>query len=286
MRVWDVIALVCLVALAALGKLQYGGSGAPDQRRPAPIAIRPPAATAPPVSPHDPVISINLEDKQSPSVGTAFSVASSGVWITARHVADGCDKIALRRTQRSVMRVRRVLHSPHADISVLWTGRGAPPLPVIRRPPGQGQDGYSFGFPKGDPGDVHARVIGRRTMRISGRYRTREPVIAWTQIRRVPDRGTDLSGISGGPWLDRNGRVIGVHVAGAPRRGRSYSTAPESLLAIMRQAGIAAGGPADRNSRPITNADFPRVGDMLRNQLTVAKVYCLVGERWRGRSRR
>ncbi len=286
MRVWDVIALVLMVALAAFGKLQYAGTGAPPERRPVPIATRPPAASAPPVSPRDPVINVNLEDKQSPSVGTAFSVARSGVWITARHVADGCDKMALRRTERSVMRVRRILHSPYADISVLWTGRGAPPLPVIRRAPGRGQDGYSFGFPKGDPGDVHARVIGRRTMRIGGRYRTRETVIAWTHIRRVPDRGAHLGGISGGPWVDGNGRVIGVHIAGAPRRGRSYSAAPESLLATMKQAGVAAGGQAGRKSQAVTAADFHRVGDMLRNQLTVAKVYCLVGERWRGRSRR
>ncbi len=289
MRLWDVIALVLLFGLAAFGKLQYSGTGAPPERRPPVIAARPPATPAPPVSPHDPVIDVNLEDRQSSSVGTAFSVDRSGVWITARHVADGCDTVALQLTERRIIRVQRILHSPHADISVLWTGRGAPPLPVIRRRPGRGQDGYSFGFPKGDPGDVHARVIGRRTMRISGRYRTRETVIAWTQIRRVPDRGTDLGGISGGPWVDRNGRVIGVHVAGAPRRGRSYSASPESLLAAMEQAGIAGvgrGGERGRQSVSVSNADFHRVGDMLRERLTIAKVYCLVGERWRKRSRR
>ncbi len=286
MRKWDVIALVLIVVVAVLGKLQQPGGDRPPERRPDPVIAQPPAAPprSLPAGGRDVVVSV--EDRQSSSSGTAFSIDRSGVWITARHVADGCDAIVLQRAERRFMRVRRVRHHPNADISILWTGRGAPALPVIRPALSPGQDGYSFGFPKGDPGDVHARIIGRRTMRISGRYRTREPVVAWTHIRRVPDRGAHLGGISGGPWVDANGNVVGVHVAGAPRRGRSYSTAPSSLLAAMDLAGIAARAAGAGPGRAINGADFSRTGDDLRRRLTVAKVICLVGERWRKRGRR
>ena len=105
-----------------------------------------------------------------------------------------------------------------------------------------GDDGYSFGFPKGSPGAVYGKVLGRARMQTRGRYRKDEPVLVWTQIRRVPDLGTDLRGISGGPWVDKAGNVIGVHVAGAPRRGRSYSTAPRTLLAAIEKRSIYGQG--------------------------------------------
>ena len=119
-------------------------------------------------------------------------------------------------------------------------------------------------------------------MAVRGRYSTREPVVAWTQIRRVPDRGTHLGGISGGPWVDKKGRIIGVHVAGAPRRGRSYSSTPESLIYVLNRAGVDTKTiGADRDRISVNKLDFPKIGEKLRRRLTVAKVYCLVGGRWR-----
>lgn len=285
MRLRDIIAIALLVVLAIYSKLQNPGSqDTPPMRRPPPVYQTPPAAPGPPHA-GGREIAISLEKKQQSSVGTAFSVARSGIWITARHVTDGCDVVALRRAENKFIRVRRIRNHPNADISVLWTSAGVEPLPVTRTAVRRGQDGYSFGFPKGEPGDVYARALGQRTMRISGRYRTREPVVAWTQIRRVPDRGPHLGGISGGPWTDARGRVIGVHVAGAPRRGRSYSTDPTSLIAAIEGAGVAPAS-ADSGSLSINQANFPRVGDRLRDRLTVAKVFCLVGDRWRKRARR
>ena len=165
----------------------------------------------------------------------------------------------------------------HADISLLWTRGGAPAMTVIRPDLRVGEDGYSFGYPGGRPGDVHARLIGRRNMLSRGRYRTDEPVIAWTQVSRKPDRGADLSGISGGPWVDANGDVIGVHVAGAPRRGRSYSTAPRSLLQAIEESGIVPQpDPSYLPARTdLSPRRYGRYGDELRRQLTIAKVVCL-----------
>ena len=284
MRIWDILALVIMAVIAILGK-DWGSDDSETSpgRRPPIVITQPPSTSPTPSIPgRDPVISISIEDRQQSSTGTAFSVDRNGIWVTARHVADGCDKVALQKAEREFVRVRQIWHHPHADISIMRTNGGTPPLPGIEKRIARGQEGYSFGFPKGDPGDVHARVIGRRTMAIDGRYSTREPVVAWTQIRRVPDRGTNLGGISGGPWVNANGQIIGVHVAGAPRRGRSYSSTPQSLLNILKQAGVNETN-VGRGSRQfaVTSGDFPSIGGQLRRRLTVAKVYCLVGDRWR-----
>lgn len=296
MRLWDKFALVALVVLAILGKV-FGDQDGESARRPDPgqfapssPRVEPPATprrALAPERPDGPAVMVPVGDKQSSSSGTAFSIDSGGVWITARHVADGCDRLVLQKAHRKFVRVQRVAHHPNADISILWTRGGVPALPMLETQPYENQDGYSFGFPKGEPGDVHARVIGRTKMRQRGRYRTNEPVVVWTQIKRVPDRGAHLGGISGGPWVNAQGRILGVHVAGNPRRGRSYSTAPSSLRAAIIQAGFSdttAHGKLEKIS--VTPGNFPSVGDRLRKKLVVAKVLCLVGERWRKQSRR
>jgi S1-C subfamily serine protease len=299
MKLRDIIALGFIVVLAIGGRIMSGGDGS-GERRPDPRQFAPPVARAPspetprgsgrvlpPESFADPRFIVEVGDKQGPSSGTAFSVNQSGVWITARHVTDGCDIVGLQKTNGRLVRVRRVKQEGNSDISVLWTGGGTPAMPIIQPQIRIGEDGYSFGFPKGNPGDVHARVLGRGRMLARGRYNTDEPVVAWTQVRRIPDIGTDLSGISGGPWVNARGEVIGVHVAGSPRRGRSYSTAPKSLLAAISSSGVRpeAHSGALPGSQALNPRQFSRYGDALRSQLTVAKVACLVGEKWKRMAR-
>jgi len=289
MRLWDKIALIALVVFAVIGKYAGDDNAEPrsgSARRPNPGQFVP----AQPIDPgpaNEPGVVVPVGDQQSSSSGTAFSVDSGGIWITARHVADGCNKIVLQRSSRVVIRVNRVRHHPNADISILWTERGVPALPLLQQPLQPNQDGYSFGFPKGDPGDVHAKLIGRTKMHQRGRYRTNEPVVAWTHVRRVPDRGAHLGGISGGPWVNAAGRTLGVHVAGNPRRGRSYATAPSSLRRAFVEAGLSDSGASTKLERvSVTPQNFPSIGNKLRQTLTVAKVLCLVGDRWRTGRRR
>lgn len=289
MRLWDKLALVAIIVLAIIGKLVGDDSvdpGSGSARRPDPGQFVPAKPVAPPL-PDGPGVVVPVGDKQSNSSGTAFSVDRGGIWITARHVADGCDQVVLQKASRQFVKVNRVRHHPNADISILWTRNGVPALPLLKQELRHNQDGYSFGFPKGEPGDVHARLIGRTNMHQRGRYRTNEPVVAWTHVRRVPDRGTHLGGISGGPWVNADGRLLGVHVAGNPRRGRSYATAPASLRAALAQAGISdPDSPRNLDQVAVTPRNFPSVGNQLRRTLTVAKVLCLVGKRWRTERRR
>ena len=288
MRTIDILALV-LVAVVAIGGKIFAGGGegaAPDERRPDPRGFAPGHAVPAPAHPDEPTIVVTIEERKQNSTGTAFSVDRSGVWITARHVTDGCDTVALQPHDGRPVRARRVDAHGFADISVLWTRGGAAAMPLARPRPQEGQDGYSFGFPKGLPGDVHGQVIGRGRMLSRGRYRTAEPVVAWAHVRRVPDRGPYLGGISGGPWVNSDGEVVGVHVAGSKRRGRSFSTTLGTLRRALADSGVRP--TAESRARPAASRLSPRgfagYGDDLRRQTTVAKVLCLVGERWRRRT--
>jgi hypothetical protein len=80
--------------------------------------------------------------------------------------------------------------------------------------------------------------------------------------------------LSGAPVLDAAGRVIGLTVAEAPRRGRIYTAAPESLVRALARAGVKT-TPPGAPSEPITVENYGRASDALRRELRVAQVTCL-----------
>lgn len=237
-------------------------------RRPAPIVV--PVDPPAPV-PGGPEIQIELGPKRDSS-GTAFSIGR-GLWMTARHVADGCAKVGLVTGPRRGIRGGEVVVHQNADLALFRAPVRANPVAVADADPTIGQAGYHFGFPQGQPGALRSSLLGRSVLRTSGRYSIREPVLVWAEIQRVPDRDEPLSGISGGPVFDAAGRLVGVHVAGSVRRGRSFTTAPRSMRELWAGAGVT---PATVGPVPALNAgDFAAVGERLRKDLVVAKAICV-----------
>ncbi|MEO8115659.1 MAG: serine protease, partial [Phenylobacterium sp.] len=100
-----------------------------------------------------------------------------------------------------------------------------------------------------------------------------EPVLVWAETGRTEGLRGTLGGLSGAPALDAEGRVIAVTVAESPRRGRIYTTSPETM-----QAALAVGGrrlAAVPVGSAITPENYYRVADGLRRDLRVAQVVCL-----------
>lgn len=303
MRYYDVIALIALLVLAVIFVPDYGDRG-PTPRRPGPP---PPAApkkpiqetrrpTRPPAPPsaegrkpgaESRAFDIELGEKKQ-STGTAFAVSRQGHFLTARHVTDGCKHIAVKTGPRRATLVTNPAWHPNADLSVLKARFSPPALNVRQVTLRYGQDGYHFGFPKGKPGAVHSTLIGRTRMRIRGRYRSSEPVSVWAQQLRIPDIGTDLSGISGGPILDAAGTVVGVHIAGNKRRGRAYAATPATIIDMLRRQHIEPARPDRRAGwlATLNRGQFDKSGAVLRQRLSVTKVYCLLDDRLIERRRR
>jgi S1-C subfamily serine protease len=275
-----------LLYLAVVGALIYAARNDDDRFEAAPGPAPPADAPAEtpttseeevqgrplrPRSRFDPQVMVEAPTGPQNGVGTAFAIDDAGVWFTARHVVEGCSRVGVVAGRRRVIRAEWRVH-PRADLAILTTDGGPDPLPVS---PDlalfEGQRAYHPGFPQGKPGEVSSRLIGRETLVVVGRGERSEPVLAWAESGRSRGLTGSLGGLSGAPALDAQGRVIGVTVAEAPRRGRIYTTAPDTFGEALEEA-----PPDDRQPMlAITRDNFDEVADRLRSELRVAQVICL-----------
>ncbi|MEO6339219.1 MAG: serine protease [Caulobacteraceae bacterium] len=267
------VAVVAALLTAALSRREHAN---------APEAPPPPGAgegaLLAPASPFDRALTIKGGGAPLPSAGTAFSVSDKGVWVTARHVVQGCGQpVLMVAPGRGVAaKVRLDLDS---DVAILSTEGGAPALPLgLNQPLRVGARGYHPGFPQGRAGEAASRLLGRQALIAKGRgaaRKTAQPVVAWAQAGRTEGMVGGLSGLSGAPVLDSAGRVVGVTIAEAPRRGRIYTAAPESLLQALAQSKVQVTAPPPTD--PITVENYGRAADGLRRALSVVQVTCLAG---------
>jgi S1-C subfamily serine protease len=264
-------AVVAALVIASIGRQERADAPAP----PPPV---PGQAEVPlgPSSPFDPSVVVDMQEAQQPSSGTAFSVADRGVWITARHVVEGCRSAAIVVAEgRGV--ATRVNIDLTGDAAILTTEGGSPALPMLNaaeaRQLKRGDRAFHPGFPQGQAGEVTSRLLGRENLIVRGRGARTEPVLAWAEVGRTDTLKGSLSGLSGAPALDAAGRVVGVTVAEAPRRGRIYTTTPETLLSALRSIGQTPNGLAFGES--VNTENYGRVADSLRRDLRVAQVVCL-----------
>lgn len=266
MRGRDIGALILLIVVAVASQLFRGGSAPQPEtpfenpRRPTPEyrsdnpwddATQSWLRDAPSKSPNksSPFAAmpreavIDVPNERRSGTGTAFAVAP-GVWLTARHVIDGCNDIGVQIEHRKAMKVTDVRMHPNADVALLRTRPGPDVFP-IRPKTGVNTDGFMVGFPAGDPGAVHARKIGETVLREKGRYKTREQADVWAERSRIPDRFGSLGGLSGGPVFDDRGHIIGAVLAEEPRRGRVFAAQPATLQGLLKDvSGLANADPA------------------------------------------
>jgi len=270
-RLPDWLIYSSVVFALVLGSLSHRENADAPPAPPPPDAVE--GALLGPITPFDPAITVTTPDLPfQPSSGTAFSIAGEGRWLTARHVVEGCRQPALVvGGGRAVAADVRL--SPRADIALLITAGGPPALPVSTTTPLQvGQRAFHPGFPQGRPGEVTSRLLGREMLKVRGRGARDEPVLAWAEVDRTLGLEGTLAGLSGAPAMDRRGRVVALTIAEAPRRGRLYTTAPDTL------------GPAIRGEQrqdeqllgePVTVDNYGRVADDMRRDLRIAQVVCL-----------
>lgn len=260
-------AVVAALLIAAIGRRE--AADAP----PAP----PPTAEADggllgPATPFDPAVVVDVTDKVQSGIGTAFSVAPAGIWVTARHVVEGCRQAAIVVAPGKGV-AAKVRIDPRSETAILTTNGGAPPLPLgLTRSLRRGERAFHLGFPQGRPGEASSRLLGRETLVVRGRGARSEPVLVWAETGRTDGLQGALAGLSGAPALDVEGRVVGVTIAEAPRRGRIYTTAPEVMARTLAAGGLRQPLAADE---PVSADNYGRVGDDLRRTLRVAEVVCL-----------
>ena len=205
--------------------------------------------------------------------GTAFSVSDAGVWITARHVVGGCRRAAvLVSPDRGVQ--AKVVASRGADVAVLITQGGAPPLPLaLSYPLIKGQIAFHPGYPRGQAGEAASRYLGGYFLPSAHRGVAPQQVQAWAEVGKTDGLKGSLAGLSGAPVLDAKGQVVGVTLAESPRRGRIYSATRRAIRSALAAAGQKPAVFAQ--GQPITTDNYGRAADGLRRNLSVAEVVCL-----------
>lgn len=273
MRSFDLLIYISALALMVLVLFAL----APDADVPAPA---PPSDFAeemgpllPDPSPLDEMVLVQVGEPQN-GVGTAFAVNEKGDWLTARHVVEGCSKVTLEVAPGNFVPVARISVDDGHDLALLSTGRS--PFPVslsLDAPMRVGTEGYAVGFPQGKPGELATRLVSRSRLVTRGAREGEAPILAWAEVGRTDGLTGTLGGISGGPMFDANGAVRGVIVAESPRRGRIYTTAPQSMDAFLTKLGVERqSGPADR----FEMSGYGAPSDNARRRLQVVKVTCEV----------
>lgn len=260
--------MILALLFAARGRRE----DAPAPEAPPPFSAQEPEGPVlPGPTPFDPQVLVEVPERAQQGIGTAFSLDDAGGWLTARHVIDGCTRIGILAGFGRVLPATYAIH-PQADLAIISTQGAPPPLTVDRELQlRRGQRAFHLGYPQGRPGEATSRLLGRETLVVRGRGQRAEPVIAWAETGRTDGLEGTLAGLSGAPALDDHGQVIGVTVAEAPRRGRIYTTAPETFVHALEEVG------PDRFGRgePITVENYGRVADGFRRERSVAQVLCL-----------
>jgi hypothetical protein len=259
--------LLVLLLLAALGRRGHADSPPPPPALPAPER-----AVLTETTPIDPAAVTRVRARHGPDAGTAFSVGDGGVWMTARASLAACGRPAILVSDLDGL-AARAAGSPGGRAAVLVTARGAPALSLATTAPARGSLGYALGFPHGRPGEVAAQLIGTRVLRAGARGGARTPTLVWAEMGRTEGLTGPLRGLAGAPLLDPEGRVVGLVLGEAPRRGRLYAASPAELAAAL--AGARAPAPLQASGAAITPDDYGLAADALRRSLRVAPTACV-----------
>ena len=262
-----------LFAFVILVWVLYSRAQHADAPEAPPTVLEAEGPTLPPPSPLDEQILLQVDGPQN-GIGTAFAVNRKGQWITARHVVEGCDSVALLVAPDQYVPVESITLDPDHDLALISTGRSPNPVKLdLATPLRVGIEGYHVGYPQGRPGEVASKLMSRSKLITRGRRDSSEPILAWAEVGRTRGLDGTLGGISGGPVFDSEGRVRGVIVAESPRRGRIYTAAPSSIEAFLTSLDVS---PEDGPAEAFDEATYGPRSDNARRLLQVVKVACKV----------
>jgi hypothetical protein len=261
------ISVLALLLTAAFGRRE--DADAPPA--PPPLAAGEGAVLAR-ASPIDPAVLIRVRARAGPDAGVAFSAADSGVWLTAGQTLASCAHPAVM-VGDTEGEVTRVDGAPVGPVAVLTTPAGAPALPLATGGLRTGELAYAAGYPRGRPGELALRLLGRAALAQPGRGTPGLPVLAWAELGRTQGLHGVLAALPGSPVLDGEGRVVGLALAEAPRRGLIYTTTPEALAAAL--AAAKAPRAPQAAGAVITPDNYGLAADDLRRALRIAPVACV-----------
>lgn len=168
--------------------------------------------------------------------GSGWIATTDGLVVTAAHVVDAADRrIEILVPDVGRLPAKKIAEDVGHDLALLELPKrdgGYPALPLAERMPKPGNDIYQFGAP-----------IYRHAVMLRGCVARDEPAFEYladhhTYIEAFHVTADTPRGTSGGPWVDRAGRVVGLQ-SGMMRdnnaqAGISFVTPVEAITQLVR----------------------------------------------------
>lgn len=154
------------------------------------------------------VVRIDVITKQGEGIGSGFIVSPDGVVVTNHHVIAGALSATATFQDGEKAKVRGTLNMDSGrDIAVLKIdGEGYAPLSLAKKLPPKGASVIAFGSPVGFSFSATDGIIS--SVRSANELRDMSDIEAGTWVQT----STPISpGNSGGPLVDRQGRVVGAN---------------------------------------------------------------------------
>gem|GEM_PF-2806938 len=179
--------------------------------------------------------------------GTAFLIDRDNMWMTARHVVEGCDEMYMmsrdvsRKTEKRYphhqIPVRLISMDDASDTAIIMTPTGAfgshiRPLKFSRiKTRRKGETAKSIGYPSGVRGEVKVKFQENRDTHVTGLGNAQ--LDNW-DIKKRNTIDEKNGGLSGGPVLNRHGKIIGVNSAGRDKSKKSLGNLSTVSLDTLR----------------------------------------------------
>lgn len=135
------------------------------------------------------------------SVGTGVIVSPDGLAVTAYHVIKGASRLEAVLQDKAILTIEVAAYDETNDIALLklpeLNEERYPALPIRTAGVRHGEQVFAIGYPLKETAIITQGIINSPQADINGRSR----ILTSAQI---------ASGMSGGPLLDREGRVAGI----------------------------------------------------------------------------
>jgi len=183
-------------------------------------------------------------------------IAGNGIVVTNAHVVTAAKKaFVMKEGKGRSLPATVVWFDGIHDLALLRVPllRGAPGLPLADTPRPQ-TPGFTLGYPNGRKTIRRARVGGTTTnLHLPRMTLGNKAGVSLTMDERLVTviRGINAPGGSGGPMIDRRGRVLATVFAGIPESGFTLAVPNRIVRSAMRRAGGRVEVPAC-GARPIT----------------------------------
>jgi S1-C subfamily serine protease len=185
-----------------------------DRVDPAPTVLGPAAPVAPPdakVASDPDVLHAGGSVVRVLSTACGLGIEGSGwavkpeIIVTNAHVVAGAEDTTVTTQDGVELDATPIYYQPRQDLALLRIGAALPPLPISaqRR---EGEDAAVLGYPENGPYTLEPARIGETRATISEDSYGNGPV----ERTITALSGSVRSGNSGGPLVDRGGRVVGT----------------------------------------------------------------------------